>query len=109
MCKQGRLRCLGSPSRLKARYGGALALEVQAGASAAAQAALAAWVAAELGAELQVRMLVKGGEIHEPARVCCQHIRGNKAWCVAPCMADGACMHMHRRLCRVASPHHSAL
>ena len=54
---QGRLRCLGSPSRLKARYGGTLALEVQAGAGAAAQAALAAWAAAELGAELQARML----------------------------------------------------
>lgn len=56
VCTQGRLRCLGSPSRLKARYGGALALEVQAGASAAAQAALAAWAAAELSAELQVLM-----------------------------------------------------
>lgn len=56
VCKQGRLRCLGSPSRLKARYGGALALEVQAGASAEAQAALAEWAAAELGAELQARV-----------------------------------------------------
>lgn len=60
-CVQGRLRCLGSPSRLKARYGGALALEVQAGAGAAAQAALAAWAAAELGAELQVRP--RGGRV----------------------------------------------
>ncbi len=53
--RQGRLRCLGSPGRLKARYGGALCLEVQAGAGDAAQAALAAWAAAELGAELQAR------------------------------------------------------
>ncbi len=51
---QGRLLCLGSPGRLKARYGSALALEVQAGAADAQQAALAAWAAAELGAELQV-------------------------------------------------------
>ena len=51
---QGRLLCLGSPGRLKARYGSALALEVQAGAADAQQAALAAWAAAELGAGLQV-------------------------------------------------------
>ena len=65
-CKQGRLRCLGSPSRLKARYGGALALEVQAGAGAAAQAALAAWAAAELGAELLARLLLKPNGVYAP-------------------------------------------
>ena len=66
VCKQGRLRCLGSPSRLKARFGGALALEVQAGAGAAAQAALAAWAATELGAELQVRLLVNPNGVYAP-------------------------------------------
>ncbi|KAK9833394.1 hypothetical protein WJX81_001382 [Elliptochloris bilobata] len=72
---QGRLRCLGSPSRLKARYGGALALEVQAGAGEAAQAALAAWAAAELGAVLQsqhlgrARFSLPAGEGRSPARV----------------------------------------
>jgi hypothetical protein len=46
---QGRLRCLGSSSHLKLRFGGGFLLEVHAADDDAAQARLAAYVARELG------------------------------------------------------------
>ncbi|EIE27381.1 P-loop containing nucleoside triphosphate hydrolase protein [Coccomyxa subellipsoidea C-169] len=48
---QGRLRCLGSSSHLKLRFGGGYLLEVHAADDDAAQARLAAYVARELGGE----------------------------------------------------------
>ncbi len=46
---QGRLRCLGSSSHLKARFGGGSLLEVHAAVEEPVQARLAAFVARELG------------------------------------------------------------
>ncbi len=48
---QGRLRCLGSSSHLKLRFGGGYLLEVHAADDDMAQARLAAYVARELGGE----------------------------------------------------------
>ena len=48
---QGRLRCLGSSSHLKARFGGGSLLEVHAAAEEPVQARLAAFIARELGGQ----------------------------------------------------------
>jgi hypothetical protein len=49
ICQQGRLRCLGTPTHLKARYGGGYILECDAPDDATSRAALAAFVADKLG------------------------------------------------------------
>ena len=48
---QGRLQCLGSPSRLKLRFGGGYLLEVHAPDDDALQERLAAFIARELGGQ----------------------------------------------------------